>query len=241
LRNSVNDWFSKVERGSDIDNVIVELKKTILGWQIKENKEVFDNVSDLFNKGVQAGIKQTGIPVDEQIYSDLSWQTYRQTGIAPAVNRFADDVFKDLSQIVRKHYELKKEIPLYRTQRDVNSYLRDARYKTERIVKTETAKHANMGVLKAWEEDPEKEFYQYYWENPEDGRSKRISLIRKEGNPYSFMEISFLWKNQEQMIKGKFENDSYNQRCSLSRGDRLEKEFTDNRFENRKEEFRKTI
>lgn len=240
LRNMVNDWFSKIEKLSNPEEVVIDLKKEILKWQRDIITNQMDDFQQLFSKGLEAGIRQTGVPVDEKYIGDVNYAVLKSTGIGPAIENFGNDVFDKIYNIVMKHYKPDIGIPLYRSKRDIDSYLHNARYNTQRMMRTEVAKMSNHGVLKAWERDPDKNFFAYKWLNPEDDRSKKISLLRKQGNDYSFSEISFLWKNQLQKIDNGWQNDIFNQRCSISRGERLEKEWNDNRFLGRETEFKET-
>ncbi len=149
------------------------------------------------------------------------------------------DTKEEAEQYAEK-LEQQMGIGLFRLKRDCDSYLHNARYRTRLMLKTTTADFANKGVLKAWERDENKNFFEYSWKNPSDSRSKKISLVRKQGNPYSYSEISFLWKNQRQMIDGKMQSDVWNQRCSIFRGKRLEEEWIDNRFLGKENEFEST-
>ena len=110
------------------------------------------------------------------------------------------------------------------------------------MVKSETANISTFGMLKAWEHDPEKENYRYYWKAVIDNRSKNISRIRKSYNPTTFSEIQFLWKNQKQKIDGKWENDRWNQRCGAARGKyKLDYKWHKNRFLGKESDFEVTI
>ncbi len=241
LRNSVNDWFSEVNRDTSPDKAVLELKGNLLKWQINSQKDTIEDIQKLFEKGIQAGIRKTGILVEEKYYGDINWLMYKSTGISPSIENFQNEVFGNIKKIIQSHYNEKTGIPLYRTARDISSYLKKARNRTELMIKSQVATISNYGMLKAWERDPEKNFFQYAWENPSDNRSKKVSLLRKSGNPYSFSEILFLWKNQEQLINNQWCNDIFNQRCGISRGERLEKEWDNNRFVGKENEFRRTL
>lgn len=241
LRDIVNNWYSKVDKSTSLDKATLDLKADLLKWQIESNKNVAADVRDIFNKGIEAGIRNTNVPVPDRLLGTFNYQIYKPTGISPAMENFQEEIFSNISKILNKHYVQKSGFPLYRTKRDIDSYLRKARYKTRLMFKSEVASMANLGQLIAWEQDPDKYKYEYFWNSMQDDRIKRISKMRAGGNPYSISEISFLWKNQIQSIDGKLENDCFNQRCSISRGNMLDKEWQDNRFYGQEHLYKSTM
>ena len=131
---------------------------------------------------------------------------------------------------------------LYQEKRDIDSYMNKARNKTKLMLRTETAKMANFGMTKAWEKDEDKDKYRYYWNTIKDNRTKKISLMRKQGNPYTLVEILYLWEHQKQLVDGKWQNDSFNQRCGISRGKfKLDYNWKKNRFLGKEYEFKETM
>ncbi len=241
LRDIVNNWYSKVDNSTSLDKAVLDLKADLLKWQIESNKNVTADVKDIFNKGIEAGIRNTGVAVPDRLMGTFNYQIYKPTGISPALENFQNEIFGNISKILNKHYVQKSGFPLYRTKRDIDSYLRKARYKTRLMFKSEVASMANLGQIIAWDQDPEKYKYEYHWNAILDDRIKPISKMRAEGNPYSLPEISFLWKNQIQSINGKFENDEFNQRCSISRGSMLDKEWQYNRFNGKEHLYKSTM
>jgi hypothetical protein len=228
LRDSVNTWFDGVSRESNIDSTVADLRMSILKWIQNERDIQRDSLQKLYDRGLEAGIRQTGVPVEKSV-KKVDYMIYRDTGIGPAIDRLGNDTFKSLADIVRKHYDLEKGIPLYRTKRHIDSWLKDQRYQTRRILKTETAKCANWGMLKAWMEDPDRYHFMYKWEAITDERTKRISKMRYDNNPYSADEINFLFNHQVQKIGNEWENDTFNQRCFFSRSP-ISYEFKSFRF-----------
>ena len=240
LRDTVNNWFSRVEKSTDMDKAIIDLKADLMKWQIGVNKDVTEDVKTIFNKGVEAGIRNTGVAVPDRLMGTFNYQLYKPTGISPALENFQNEIFSKVSNILRKHCT-GDGIPLYSIKRDIDSYLRKARYKTRLMLKSEVAQMANLGQLIAWDQDPDKYKYEYNWNAVQDDRIKKISKMRAEGNPYSFTEADYLWKNQEQLIDGSWCNDTFSQRCSISRGARIDQEWKDNRFSTQTNMFKSTM
>jgi len=240
FRDVINSWFNGVNKDTLPDDAIIDLKKNLIKWQIDASRNTLDDAYSLFEKGINAGIKQTGIEFPEKYYGEINWQYFRETGMPPAIENFQNEVFDNISDIVRKHYHPKIGHALYREKRDIDSYLHKSRFMTERMVRTEAAKLSNYGILKAWDKDEEKHMYKYYWNNPGDARSKKISKLRMSYNPLSYDEAKYLWEHQKQLLDNVWYNDQFNQRCSLSRGQRLEKEFIQNRFIEQEAQFRRT-
>jgi hypothetical protein len=239
LKDVVDKWSNALEEKSDINKSILDLKKQINDWSNQSVSNQLQNMHDLFSKGVNAAERSTGIKSGEKLYHDINYNIFRKTGIGGAIDRLANDTYNELSGILLSKAR-RNVLPLYTIKRKVNSFLEKSRDRTKLIVRTETAKFANSGLVKAWGVDPEKRKYRYYWTNPSDSRSKKISTLRKAGSPYSYDEIKFLWSHQTQMIDGKLAEDFYNQRCSIVRGEKLDTEWADNRFIGKESEFEET-
>ena len=108
------------------------------------------------------------------------------------------------------------------------------------MLKTETARTANWGLLKAWNEDPDKYKFSYFWNSVIDERTKNISKMRYENNPYSLDEIKFLWEHQIQKIDKEYVSDVWNQRCWPSR-ELINYKYKSNRFRGQEFNFRRTL
>ena len=216
LRDTVNTWFDTVQTNSNPDSVLADLRLSLIKWADAEKTAQRNSLQKLYDRGLEAGIRQTGVPVEKKI-KKVDYMIYRDTGIAPAIERLGNDSFQKIYGIVRKHFDIDKGIPLYRTKRNIDSWLREQRYQTRRMIKTETAKCANWGILKAWMEDPDRYHFIYNWEAVVDERTKRISKMRFSNNPYSADEINFLFNHQIQKIGNDWEDDTFNQRCYFSR------------------------
>jgi hypothetical protein len=233
LRQSINLWFDGVEKDSDIDDVLANLKMRLTHWSVWSKVNSKEDLEQLYNLSYQAGRVK-----DESIKISVDNVFYNEHGLGPALDNFRDKIFSDMSRLVRKYSD--KDIPLYSLKRSIDSDLRQKRIQTRLMIKTEVAKIGNTGLLKAWNDDAENKYkYNYFWNAVLDERTKKISRIRAEGNPYSADEISFLWKNQSQIIDGKIHNDVWNQRCWISREltDKINKDF---RFSGKESEYRES-
>jgi len=85
----------------------------------------------------------------------------------------------------------------------------------ELIARTELTKISNMGRIFAWESDPLREDYNYFWIAVADSHEKEVSKELAAGNPYTFEGIKALWLNPVSPTTN--ENDVYNNRCSIVR------------------------
>jgi len=238
LRKTVNQWFDTVDYNSNIDDAIVNLKMSLMEWGQVSKMSTNSDVGDLYNIAYKAAMKKANLP-KPTISLGVTHLTDKENGMNPAIDKFRDDIIRKISSIM-KDQEDKERIPLYRTKRAIDSFLHKERTTTELIVKTETAKIANFGLIEAWGDAPNNYMYNYFWNSIEDDRTKPISRIRKEYNPLTYDECKFLWTHQEQLIGKSFMADQYNQRCSISR-EKIDKEFKGNRFAGRESEFRRTI
>lgn len=236
LRNTVNDWYSGIDSTTNSDDALLSLRKQLIRWSQDISSGTINGLHDIIDLGVKAGIRKSRIPVPLKFYNQVNVTSFSQKGIMPAIRNFSDEVFRKASNAASKH-----NMGSYRQKRAIDSELRKMRDRTRLMLKTETARFANLGMLEAFNQDPEKYLYKYYWHNTLDDRTKNISKMRVEGNPYSMPEMLWLWKKQEQFIDGRWENDTFNQRCSFYRGERLEKEWSNNRFEGKEYMFRESM
>ena len=240
LRDSVNDWFNEVNAAAPLDDILLDLRKKLMRWEVSATENTQSDIMKLFELGYKAGMKKAKVEVPSGFIGDVEQNIFSEKGIIPAIENFQNEVFDKISNIVQKHYT-SEGLPLYRAKRNIDSYLRDARGRTRLMLRSEIAKMSNWGMLKAYNLDENRFLYNYYWINPSDVRSKEISLLRKEGNPYNFDTIKFLWEHQEEQLDGKWMTDNYNNRCSIYRGERLDKEWNGNIFASELHRFRRTL
>ncbi len=236
LRKAVNSWYTKMDRTTDLDDALVSLKKSLLKWNKDVSTTTLKSLQDLSNLGVKAGVRKTKIPLPRKFYESIEVISNNDKGIRPSVQKLTDDIYNKVSGNIKNH-----NMGSYRQKRAIDSCLRDLRPRTRLMIRTETAKLGNLGMLMAFNEDPEKYYYNYCWNNPLDKTTKDVSRIRTQESPYSIDEIIWLWKNQEQLINGKWQADQYNQRCSISRREKLDKEFKSNRFIGQESNYKETL
>jgi hypothetical protein len=235
LRKAVNSWFEDVQKDTDYYSALANLKMSLINWNQDSKSTSGETVQKLYNLGLEAGVLKGASIKSKEVKHLIN----KSNGIGPALDNFKDSCYSNLSRIMQKHIH-DGEHALYREKREIDSWLRKQRYQTRMMVKTEVAKIANFGLIESWGYDNDRYFHNYFWNAITDERTKEISRIRKSGNPYTFDEIQWLWKNQEQLINDKWQNDSFNQRCSISR-ERIDKEFSGNRFSGKESEFNQTM
>lgn len=243
LRNAIDTWYMNVTKNTSLDKLKLDLKASLLKWQADSTTQVSNDIQKLFEKGIKAGVKQSGVVVEQKYYDNINYEINRETGIVPALENFQNQIYDKVSGILTKNYnEVKNILPVQKTKDDINSYIADQRYRTELMIKSETASFAHYGMLKAWDNYSDKAKYRYYWKAIIDKRTKPISIIRKQGNPYTFEDIKFLWTHQKQKINGKWMNDKFFQRCGIARGKyKLDYNWTVNHFQGKESDFEETL
>jgi hypothetical protein len=238
LRDTVNSWFENVNHDTEPYSALADLRLSLVRWNVASKSNTSNTVQELYNRGLESGIKKAGLKKPEHS-KDVHHLINRDSGMGPALDKFRDECYTNISKIMMKHIHNDKHA-LYREKREIDSWLRKQRFQTRLMLKTEVAKIANLGLIESWSLDSDKYLYNYFWDAIVDERTKEISRIRKSGNPYTFDEIAWLWKNQEQLIGKRWQNDAYNQRCSISRM-LVDTEFKGNRFSGRESEFSRTL
>jgi len=215
LRNSVDNWYMQLTDKSALDQARVDLKASLLKWQADSNASMSNDLQKLFEKGIAAGVRQSGVNVDQKAIENINTQINQpRIGLIPALEHFQNQLHGKLSRALVKNYDFETNtLDIKKADEEITQIMIDQRYRTQLMVKSEVAAISNYGMLKAWDYDGEKDNYRYYWKAIVDNRIKPISLVRKQGNPYSYNEITFLWKNQEQVINGKWMNDKFFQRA----------------------------
>jgi hypothetical protein len=239
LRKAVNEWFMDVEKDTDPYSALSNLKMNLMKWNLESKTDSSNTVQELYNRGLDSGLRKSGRLPPKHI-KVVTESIHKANGIGPALDKFRDDCYSNISSIMKRHIH-DGEHALYRSKREMDSWLRKQRFQTRLMVKTEVAKIANFGLIESWGYDEDRYTHRYFWDAIIDDRTKEISRIRKMGNPYTFDEIKWLWKHQAQVIDGThWQNDAYNQRCSISR-EKIDKEFEGNRFKGKETEFNQTM
>ena len=234
LKEKIKDFLDALSPAVSKDDAIESLINKLEEWQVEINEIVSDDVEELFKRGFKAGIIQTEITpaIGRAGKLVLAWLKENPDGILPALKTFGEDSRKKFEKIIAKYYEPDVEFSLDNIVKDMNQAVAGERWKMERIVRTSTTSTANAGRLFAWSEDSDKYFWNYFWQASPDSRAKEVSIWRMRQNPISYDEAMFLWQRQRQDMGGKtgIQDDTFNNRCSLSRSPRND-EYKGNRWE----------
>ena len=194
--------------------------------------------NEFYGLGFMAGFGDVKAVIPIIDIQAVEWIKRHPNGILPTLKTFGEEAKGIFHKVIEDHFIFpEEEFSLRAFVKDFSKEVYGERWKFERIARTEASKIVNSGRLAAWEQDPDKYYFEYLWNATPDNRAKEISLIRLRGNPYSYDEIKFLWENQEQYIDGKWRPDWPNQRCTISRSPKDE-EFQRNIFLGREHLFR---
>ena len=242
LQGEIEDYLNSLVGTESEEEILTEVHNLLNKWQAGSVPLVESTFKSLFTRGFIAGAIASGFPGklgsnDVNALKVLEGGKYR---IGESIKLFRDDAVKEFSKIISEAYTPEGTFSLDSLVSKMKEAVPAQRYKLERIARTETSQVSNIGRLWAWNEDPDKYFYNYFWNSTPDNRVKDISRLRSTYNPLTFDEAKFLWFNQaQQMPNGKFENDVFNQRCTLSRSP-VNDEVKGNRFEAQSSMFSST-
>ena len=99
LRDRLDGWFDTVNKDSDPDEVISNLKMALHDWTKSEKSQVRESLQQLYNRGLESGMRSTGILIEPQ-KKKIDYLIYRDTGISPALDRFRDETFNQVAKII---------------------------------------------------------------------------------------------------------------------------------------------
>lgn len=232
LRSKIDGFLKSVGSNAPKHEVYYEIMEIVVDWQRVVAKQLGESFEKIYLWGLAAGIADSQVQPVVGMADKMAMEFIKANPnrIGSAINQFSNEIVSKFRSVIEVSYTPEGEFELSQLVRSCGKIVADERYKLERIVRTETASVSNYGRILGWEKDEYRYFYDYNWNAAIDNRSKPISILRMRGGPYTFDEIKFLWENQEQLINGKWFNDVFNQRCSISRTPR-EDIFTGNRFE----------
>ena len=241
LRKAVNNYLDTIKEDTPQHEILNGITDIIHGWTNSVEKDADRFITEVFERGFVAGALDAGVePVFGKIDKmAIEWITKNPKRIGSAIKTFSQDVINEFEKIITNSYGPEGEFSLYGLIKEMSAVTKAQRYKLERIARTETAAISNGGRLYAWNQDSNRYLYKYLWNAMPDNRAKPISLKRHLENPYTADEIDFLWNHQEELINGKWFNDVFNQRCSISRTP-IEKEFQGFRFGGYERNYRRT-
>lgn len=219
-----------------------------LAQALKEWAKVNEMAADLafqrlFKLGVNAGAVSEfkGGKLgsnDQNTFDVLTEGKYR---IGERIKMFADDAVKEFAKVIKDAYTPEGEFSVDAMTKKMREAVPAQRYALERIARTETSNATALGRLFAWENDTDRDYYDYRWNATPDNRTREMKRIRAAGNPYSFSELKFLWfHNHQQLPNGKWQLGAANCRCSSSRTPR-DTPLVGNRFEGQEHRFRRTV
>jgi hypothetical protein len=170
----------------------------------------------IYETGLAAGMKESGVALGGTMHRlGYNWIIKNPNGILEAVKDMGREQHQAIAGVIRDAFKGEVQFSLPAMKKKIKEVGDIADTRAELIVRTEISKISNEGRLLAWEQDPFKDEYGYYWIATHDERVKAVSLEFERGNPYTFEEIKRLWRNPISPTTG--QNDVYRQRCSLAR------------------------
>ena len=236
LRNSINRWYADIDESTDMDEALANLKLSLYKWANQEKSNTRESMQSLYDRGLKAGEKAANVQVVKPT-KKIDYAVYHETGVAPAIDRLGEEAYNKLSNIIKKYPD---NISSFKVKKECDKFLKANRYQTRRMIKSQVSSMANFGLLKAWSEDDNKFKYKYYWNSVGDNRTKTISKQREADNFYSYKELEFLWTHTLQKFGDKWENDAFNQRCSISR-EPIDYENRSYRFTGQEDNYQRTL
>lgn len=219
LKKACNEFLDSLSPATPQHEVIHGLGDVVERWTKEQHLAMSEAFDKLYKAGFYAGVVNTGVRPAMRLADELVLRLLKTdpNRIGARIKLFGQDIVKQFNRIVSESYTAEGEFWMHGMVQKMREVVPAQRYQLERIVRTEVAAVSNAGRLLGWSEDPLKYFYDYHWQNAYDNRTKYISLWRGNQNPLTFDEAKFLWEHQAQTFNGKLMNDTFNQRCSLSR------------------------
>ena len=245
LQEAVEDFLNSLTGNETREEVLAGIRVIIEKWEQTSLPAAESAFEALFKRGFTAGAVSAGV-LERMGAGDINAMNVLKQGkyrIGERIKLFADEEIKEFQKIVWNSFTPEGVFSLEHLVKEMHDKVPAERFKLERIARTEVASVSSTGRLWAWMQNPEeREYYFYHWNSVPDNRQKAISKLRSSYGNMSFEEIKFLWFHQSQYIPDlkRWENDVFNQRCSISRTPSDEK-VTGNRFEGQEYLFRKTM
>jgi hypothetical protein len=233
LLKDCNDFLDKINPKTPQHEVVHGLGDVIEKWVREQSISMSEAFDKLYKAGFYAGVINTGVKPAMRLADELALRLLKTdpNRIGSRIKLFSQDVVVRFNKIISQAYQPTGDFWLSGMMKEMREVVPAQRYQIERIVRTEVATVSNSGRLLGWSEDPYKYYYDYIWNATYDNRAKFISLWRANQNPLTYDEAVFLWEHQSQTFNGKAMNDTFNQRCSLSRTP-IDNERKGNRWDN---------
>ena len=195
-------------------------------WGRELRREGMPEALKLYEAGMRVGAAEVGMAFRPDVgdVDALNFLASQPGGIVPALRNFSEKQRVAAEETIRASFEEGPE--LFDLDRVVDRLQKRVGKETGQLrllVRTETAKVVGMGRLAAWEDDPDRNKFDYHWIPTLDGRHKDVSKLFGENGPYTFEQVRNKWLNPVAMVRnrktGKLErqDDSFNQRCTIAR------------------------
>lgn len=229
LTDKFKQFFGMLTEDMTETEAIDALDASMMEFLQEAQKVILPMTWKLYQVGLNNGIKDTGVDVGDTVHRlGFNWIVNNPNGIMESVKGLTKEQRDSMAKVIHNAFAglepfqlgtLKKRL---REQHDVG------KARAELIIRTEVAKISNEGRLLAWEQDPLRDEYDYYWIATRDRRVKPISLVMQDNSPYDFTTVADLWRNPttenalRHGLRGAAglppkQNDVFNQRCSITR------------------------
>lgn len=230
LSRVLERWQRLMDSGSfDYDTALQAAQMEFERWPTSTLGDVEHLVDRLFVAGFMRGVVDVGNMVfgpDQQDVNVLDWMKNNPNGFIPALKDLSRTAVKRIENVVEQAYSGEIPFDLDTMSEEVRRVAGVGESRSRLIVRTETAKATSLGRIMAWSDDPDRDYYDYYWIAVHDDRAKDISLKWDRESPYTYEEIRHLWlveHNSPQRIRNRhtgrmeWQTSAYNCRCTAAR------------------------
>lgn len=216
-----------------LESLLQVINTSVAEWGELISREGVPAVQELYVTGLKAGTAEAGMAFGATLEDPqaVAFLANEPDGMVPALKDFSKAEQKFAEETIRQAFEADTPFDLDEIVKTLKGRVDKAGSRLRLIVRTETSKVAGLGRLAAWEQDPQRDWYDYHWVATIDGRHKDISEAFMKGGPYTFEQIKQLWLKPEGWVvnrktgRREYQIDSYNNRCTIARtlksGERL--------------------
>lgn len=178
-----------------------EVENALRSWPAAATTLYADVIDRIFWAGFMVGVADTGVMLapDAGDAIAVEWIKNNPHGFVPSLKHFADGERQFFEEVMADAYagvDVEGKIrpfDLDNMVRRVEERSDEARYKIERVVRTETAKVTSLGRIAAWDNDADRYLFKYHWVATHDARTKDVSLLFERQGPYEFDGIKRRW------------------------------------------------